>query len=134
MEAKELIRNKRKERGLTTTELADMVGVSNSTISRWERGEIATMKSRHISRLANALGISPVELVRSEKVVKDIQYKRTTDIGIRTADLIEELMNRTENFKLDGIILDKEDINIIISSLESSLDICRKIIKARHNI
>lgn len=44
MEVKDIITNRRTELGLTMKELADMVGVSEGTISRWESGEIENMR------------------------------------------------------------------------------------------
>lgn len=59
MEVKDIIRNRREELGMTMKELAEKVGVSEGTISRWESGEIANMKRDKIVALANALGLSP---------------------------------------------------------------------------
>ncbi len=59
MDLKDLIRNRRIELGLTMKELAELVGVSEGTISRWESGEISNMKRDKIYLLATALGISP---------------------------------------------------------------------------
>lgn len=41
-----LIFTKRKEKGYSQKELADKVGVSEATISRWESGEIKNMKRK----------------------------------------------------------------------------------------
>ena len=42
-----------------------MVGVSEATVSRWESGNLATMKHTKIMLLSNALGISPAALFDS---------------------------------------------------------------------
>ena len=62
MEIKDIIRNKRLERGYTMKQLGDKVGVSEATVSRWESGHLSTMKHTKIALLAEALGISPVLL------------------------------------------------------------------------
>ena len=59
MEIKDLIRQKRISLGMTMKEVADKVGVSEGTISRWESGEIANMKRGAISSLAKVLQLSP---------------------------------------------------------------------------
>ena len=59
MSVKDIIKQNRLRLGLTMKELADKVGVSEATISRWESGEIANMKQSGISALAKVLGISP---------------------------------------------------------------------------
>ena len=44
MNVKDVIRENRLALGLTMKEVADKVGVSEATISRWESGEIANMR------------------------------------------------------------------------------------------
>lgn len=55
---KTLIKNRRLELGLTLKEVAERVGVSESTVSRWEDGNIANMKRNRIAALADVLQIS----------------------------------------------------------------------------
>lgn len=66
MGTKDIIKQRRIELGLTMKELASKVGVSEATISRWESGNIATMKQTKIALLAKVLGISPTVLVSGE--------------------------------------------------------------------
>ena len=63
MNVKDIIREKRIELGMTMKEVADKVGVSEATISRWESGEIANMRRGAIFSLAKALNISPNEIM-----------------------------------------------------------------------
>ena len=60
---KDIIKEKRKEYGMTMKELADNLGVSSGTISRWESGEISNMRRDAIASLAKALDISPAILI-----------------------------------------------------------------------
>ena len=59
MEIKDILKNKRETLGLTCEDVGKRVGVSPSTISRWERGDIANMKRDKIAKLAEVLKISP---------------------------------------------------------------------------
>ena len=59
MEIKDIIRNKRIEYGLTMKEVADRVGVSEATVSRWESGDIENIRRNHIVKLAKVLHIAP---------------------------------------------------------------------------
>lgn len=59
MDIKDLIKTRRIQKNLTMKELADKVGVSEATISRWESGEISNMKHKGIIALSNALDIEP---------------------------------------------------------------------------
>jgi transcriptional regulator with XRE-family HTH domain len=59
MEIKDIIRNKRLEMGLTMKQVADAVGVSEGTVSRWESGEIENMRRDKIAALSKLLSIDP---------------------------------------------------------------------------
>lgn len=54
------IRDWRKKRGITQTELAEMVGTSQVTICHWERG-INVPKYKHILSLRRALRLSATD-------------------------------------------------------------------------
>lgn len=62
------IKKKRKEIGLTQTELGDKLGVSDKAISKWETGnslpDIGILKS-----LSDILGISTSELLNGGKII-----------------------------------------------------------------
>lgn len=57
------IEMRRKEKGLTLKELAEIVGVASSTILRYENGEIKKIKLPVIESIAKALGVDPAWLV-----------------------------------------------------------------------
>ena len=62
-QVRELLKSRRKELGFTMKELAEKVGVSEATISRWESGDIANMKRNRIAKLSDALEISPAAIM-----------------------------------------------------------------------
>ena len=57
------IKQKRIEHGFTLEQLGKIVGVSKSTIKKWESGYIKNMKRDKVFKLASALSISPLELL-----------------------------------------------------------------------
>ena len=59
MKTNELIKQRRKELRLTMRDVAECVGVSEATVSRWESGDIANMGRDKIASLAKVLKISP---------------------------------------------------------------------------
>ncbi len=65
----ELINKKRTELGLTLEEVGNAVGVSKSTVKKWEDGFISNMKRDKISKLAKVLKINPVSLITGEEIV-----------------------------------------------------------------
>lgn len=57
------INAQRKRLNLTLKEVADFVGVSEATVSRWESGNIANMRRDRIASLAQILQVSPIEIM-----------------------------------------------------------------------
>ena len=66
MEIGTLIYNRRKELGLTLEHIGDYVGVSKSTVKKWESGYISNMRRDKIALLAKILQIAPTDLISSE--------------------------------------------------------------------
>lgn len=60
----------RKEKGMTQEQLAETVGVSSKTVSRWENGRNMPDYSV-LEDLTGELGITVNELIRGERIVKD---------------------------------------------------------------
>lgn len=59
MDTKDILKSKRKELNLSQKEVADYVGVSEATVSRWESGNIANMGRDKIALLSKILKLSP---------------------------------------------------------------------------
>lgn len=62
----EKIKNRRLELNLTLEEVGKMVGVTKSTVMKWESGFIENMKRDKISLLAQALKVSPLWIMGLE--------------------------------------------------------------------
>ena len=58
-----LIYNRRKELGLTLEEVGNAVGVSKSTVKKWENGFISNMRRDKIEKLSKILQVSPIRLL-----------------------------------------------------------------------
>lgn len=54
------LRERRSELSITQKQVADYVGVTEATVSRWESGEIDNMRRDKIARLASVLQVSPL--------------------------------------------------------------------------
>lgn len=70
----------RKEKHMTQAELAAKIKVTDKAVSRWERG-LGFPDINSLEPLAEALGVSILELMKSEKVVE-------TNIQCNDADMI----------------------------------------------
>ena len=88
MEVKDILKNRREELGLTMKEVAEKVGVSEGTISRWESGEISNMKRDKIVALANALQISPAVIMGWE-----IDEPKAYYLNDETAQIAQEVFD-----------------------------------------
>lgn len=71
-----LIKQKRKEKRLTLEEVAQNLGVSKSTVSKYERGIISNLKRSKMVSLCNLLDIDPMQLING------IEIEQTTEITI----------------------------------------------------
>lgn len=58
-----ILRQRRKQLGLTLADLAGQIGVTRQTLSRYENGVIANIPMEKIQQLAAALHIPPAELL-----------------------------------------------------------------------
>lgn len=63
MQIGEIIKARRKELEFTTKEVGKKVGVSDATVSRWENGEIESMRLTLAWKLAQTLRISLLDLI-----------------------------------------------------------------------
>ena len=108
MKINELLYNKRIEKNLTMKQVADAVGVSEGTISRWESGRISNMRRDKIAKLSSVLDI-PVETLMgwdcsfenlskkyslSDKEIKLVLRYRSASSGIR--DAVDKLLDLEE--------------------------------------
>lgn len=94
MKTNELIKLKRKEKGLTLRDVADVVGVSEGTVSRWESGDIKTMRRDKIEKLSRLLDIPPAVL---------LDWDRFDEERIKRNQLISELMVHANASKVEHI-------------------------------
>ena len=65
----DLIVEKRKEQGLTQTELGAMLGISGKAVSKWERG-LSKPCDEHLDRLVTLLGLPVESTITAEGIEK----------------------------------------------------------------
>ena len=88
------MRDARMKSGLTLQEVADRVGVTNSTIFRYEQGDIRKIKLPVIESIAKALSVSPTWLLgKSDNMADLMSYLSESSTSGRTA--AKEEMYRT---------------------------------------
>lgn len=74
------IREQRRRQKMTLARLADQVGLSRQTLSRYENGIIANIPHENIERLAKALGTTPSELMGWRAEISAYQPSRRIPI------------------------------------------------------
>lgn len=79
------IRRFREKKGLTMAELGELIGVSHTTISRYERGS-RTPSAEKLRDIAQALGVSVSEMVDMEKAIKGEILARPDLIGFVSSE------------------------------------------------
>jgi transcriptional regulator with XRE-family HTH domain len=94
-ELKNIIRQRRFELGMTLDEVAQKVGVHNSTVQRWETGKIDNLGRDKISSLAAALQVSP-EYLLGWTDDPNIIYQE--NIAVALADLSQEELDSVLNY------------------------------------
>ena len=68
IDIKKVIKQHRLEAGLTMKELADLVGVSEATVSRWESAEINNMRRDRIEKLSEILQVDPLSIMAAQHI------------------------------------------------------------------
>ena len=86
----------RKQKGLTQKELAELVGISDKTISKWECGNSMPDIS-YLEALCNSLGITVNELLSGQSLTGE-SYSEKAEENIMA------LMKENENNKKEGIV------------------------------
>lgn len=115
------IKEKRKSLNLTQLELADKIGLTESSISRYESGKISTMPTSTINKICSVLRIEPSELLGITpdnvfeydlKDVLDAAYDLPIDIKKESLELFKMQLNVYRR------IYDKEKVDYISEKIQ----------------
>ena len=98
-EIKERIALIRREKNLTQEELALTAGVSKGTVSRWESGEIRTLRIDKVKRIAEAYGYNPMWIMGF-----DVGKLPHSAEALRKIDIIDEKLSHLDERQIDKVI------------------------------
>ena len=108
----------RKERGMTQTQLAEQLGVSNKSVSRWENG--VTMPDMSLYEpLCLALNIQLSELLYGQKmsIQEKVNYGEKTALNmLTTKSQLENFAILTEILIVIGIVISMTLTKLLASS------------------
>ena len=86
----ETIKIRREERGFDQEELAGKVGVSQQTVSRWEKGQ-AVPRPQRVAQLADALGLDVTRLHRFAGYLPEEERSAVDDVWHQVFERMGEL-------------------------------------------
>ena len=97
------ISDMRKEKGLTQKQLAELVGVSDKAVSRWETGK-GLPDTSIMPELCKALDININELLSGERLNADTYSGKAEKLMV---DLVKDVQNNKNDRKIEilGLIL-----------------------------
>lgn len=113
MEFNERIKARRLQLGLTTDDVAKVVGVSNATISRWETGTIKNQRRDKLELLAVALKVTPAEMLgwTKEPTQEDVELDNDLmELLTEFPPLTPSELTRVADF-IRGLIASRENDN-----------------------
>ena len=84
----------RKEKKLTQEELAERLGVTNKTISRWETGKYMPDLSL-LSELSKELGVTINDLLNGERIDKDELEEKTEENIVETINYAQIIIKKS---------------------------------------
>ena len=103
----ELINKRRTELELTLEDVGNAVGVSKSTVKKWEDGFISNMKRDKISALAKVLKLNPVSLITGETSDEETERislnEQLTGIDFALQSETKELTDEQKQSVLDYV-------------------------------
>lgn len=134
----ERLKKLRLERGLTQTEVGEVLGVTKGAIHKYETGQIQGFKRESAYKLASLFGISPLHFIFDEipdftkerESVMRQSYQRNIELSVKSLVVEEiremvqeyeqdqEVFNEGANPYLDGLV---DGMHKIIKKLESDI-------------
>ena len=114
-----LIKEKRLEMGMTMKQLGQKVGVTTATVSRWESGEISTLKAETIRKVADALHVSPLVFIGEDMAtIKTIKIPVVGRVVAGTPIFAQENIEGMVEINEDGSTGVMFDLKVIGHSME----------------
>lgn len=119
-----LINKRRTELGLTLEEVGNAVGVSKSTVKKWEDGFISNMKRDKIAELAKVLQLNPVSLITGvEESIDDLtilmnNYDNISPIRLKKFPMLGEIACG------EPIWCDEDKESYVMADMDINADFC----------
>lgn len=131
----ERIKERREHKGLTLEEVGEYVGVTKSTVRKWETGDIENMKRDKIAKLAEVLSVSPLYVMgmietynMKDTIGNPIPLLGTIAAGspILAEQNIEDYFNLDKKIKADFCLRIQGDSMINVNILDGDIVFIKK--------
>lgn len=99
MEFRDLLRHRRETLGLTLEDVGNAVGVSKTTVQRWESGNIKNLRRDKIFALAQILQLSTSALMGWDEST-DLQTRNAESLSPMENELIDMFRKTTEHGRM----------------------------------
>lgn len=123
------IKQKREELNLTLEDLGKKLGVTKSTISKYERGEIQQIKRAHVEELSKILHCSP-EWLMGFDTAKDVKVIYSADGHEPVEALVEvskPILGREAEMAKRALLY-KVALEVKPENLQAAIDILKALI------
>ena len=113
----QMLKMKRKEKGLTQGQVAETIGVSTNTVSKYERNIIANMGREKVIGLSKLLDIPTVAFIEAiDKLETTDEFEQITPKEFQYE--VKELLDKTDNINDQEKALLMQTLEVICSSKE----------------
>lgn len=110
------IKQRRSELNLTLEQIGNYVGVSKSTVKKWENGYIKNMRRDKIILLSQILNVSPLDFLNINN--SDTVEKNLSDLSITLANSsIKKIEHAIGTLLSDAILIYKDGNNYILKKM-----------------
>lgn len=109
----ERMKHLRKQKGLTLAYIAELMGVTEATVQRWESGNIKSLRHGRAVQLADILGCTPAYLMGWEEVQKNNDALSDIIIRAQRNDMFLEVMKSLHRIPDDKLPMAKAVIDAL---------------------
>ena len=100
-EMKDRIKQKRKKKGFSQTEIGLLLGVNRQAVCKWENGNVKNMKRSTIEKMAHIFNVSPSWLMGYDSEPVFIKYENGNDpiiIEHNQPNSLNDTLERAEKY------------------------------------
>ena len=98
-----IINVRRKELGLSLEDVGKSLGVHKSTVMRWEKGDIASLKSSHVYLLSKTLYL-PIEVLLGLESTTPIENGELIKYRVKIQNMLQDIKSLEDLEKLEKYI------------------------------